>query len=203
MITGRVLPKAPAAAPAGRPPSPPPAAGAGGGGGGGGGGHSGGGRAASSGTVTGRRAAADRTEVTVRMAGGRAAPSSAHKLILAEYLAVMLILFATEILGPVGSGSKAPSGQDAVEAQSKSFSGILVRMTAASILFFVLALSASGERSGKMAAALGGLVTLGTMMNAGPVWKGAARVFGTATADKKKTGGGGDGGTGPAPVTEV
>ena len=188
MITGRVLPPARPAGPPPRKtvnatpvagPPPPPRGGTGGAGGGGGGGRAGGQRAA-------RQAAPARQRVEiVQVTGGTG--GSAHKIILAEYLAVMIILFATEILGPVGTGSKAPTGENAVEAQSKTFSGILIRMTAASILYFVLALSASGERSGKMAAALGGLVALGAMLNAGPVWKGAARVFGTSTADKKKT----------------
>lgn len=160
----------------------------------GGGGGGGGGAARPAGRQQGtRQAAPRRQEIRIVQAGGG---GGAHKIILAEYLAVMIILFATEILGPVGTGSKAPTGENAVEAQSKTYSGILIRMTAASILYFVLALSASGERSGKMAAALGGLVALGAMLNAGPVWKGAARVFGTSTADKKKA-------AAPEPVTEV
>jgi hypothetical protein len=100
-----------------------------------------------------------------------------HTIILAEYLAVMLILFASEILGPVGAGAKTPTGAEAATAQTKTLSGVLVRMTAASIFFFVLALAGQG-RAGKVSAALGGLVTLGAVMNAGPVWTGIGRVFG-------------------------
>lgn len=119
----------------------------------------------------------------MRFAGGGwgAGPSGgAHKLVLAEYLAVMLMLIATEILGPLGQGDTLPSPQDA--AKSSVGAGILVRMTAASILFFALALMANGPRAGRIAAAFGGLVTVGTALNAGPVWTGLARVFGGAAS---------------------
>lgn len=92
----------------------------------------------------------------------------------------MLILIATEILGPLGQGDKLPSAQQA--AKSSVGAGILVRMTAASILFFALALMANGPRAGRIAAAFGGLVTVGTAVNAGPVWTGLSRVFGGAAS---------------------
>jgi hypothetical protein len=127
-----------------------------------------------------------------RFAGGGwgGGPSGgAHKLVLAEYLAVMMILIATEILGPLGEGDKLPSPQDA--AKSSVGAGILVRMTAASVLFFVLALMANGPRAGRIAAAFGGLVTVGTALNAGPVWTGLARVFGGAAGPPPAAGEGG------------
>jgi len=92
----------------------------------------------------------------------------------------MLILIATEILGPLGQGATLPSPQAA--AKSSVGAGILVRMTAASILFFALALMANGPRAGRIAAAFGGLVAVGTAVNAGPVWTGLSRVFGGAAA---------------------
>jgi hypothetical protein len=115
--------------------------------------------------------------------------TSWHTVILAEYLAVMLILFASEILGPVGAGTSTPTGAEAATAQTKTFSGILVRMTAASLFFFVLALAGQG-RAGKVSAALGGLVTLGAVLNAGPVWTGIGRVFGPKSGQAADAGDG-------------
>lgn len=125
-------------------------------------------------------------------AGAAGPGGGAHRLVLAEYLAVMLILFATEILGPVGAGKQAPSPADAAKAASPG-AGILVRMTAASILFFALALMANGPRAGRIAAAFGGLVVLGTALNAAPVWVGLGRMFGGAAAGPPAAGEGGGG----------
>jgi hypothetical protein len=104
----------------------------------------------------------------------------------------MLILFATEILGPVGTGKEIPTAQAAAKASAGA--GILVRMTAASILFFALALMANGPRAGRIAAAFGGLVTLGTALNAAPVWTALGRVFGGAAAQPAPAAGEGGGG---------
>ena len=126
----------------------------------------------------------------MRLAGGGGAsgPSGgAHRLVLAEYLAVMLILIATEIIGPVGEGKTTPTAEQA--AKSSIGAGILVRMTAASVLFFALALMANGPRAGRIAAAFGGLVLAGTALNAGPVWTGLGRVFGGAAAGPPPTAG--------------
>jgi hypothetical protein len=121
--------------------------------------------------------------------GGGSGPSGgAHRLVLAEYLAVMLILFATEILGPLGAGKSVPDPADAAKASPGA--GILVRMTAASILFFVLALMANGPRAGRIAAAFGGLVVVGTALNAAPVWTGLGRVFGGPAPAAGEGGGG-------------
>jgi hypothetical protein len=109
--------------------------------------------------------------------------------VLAEYLAVMLILFATEILGPLGAGKTTPTAERAAKASAGA--GILVRMTAASILFFALALMANGPRAGRIAAAFGGLVVLGTALNAAPVWTGLGRVFGGAANQPPAAGEGG------------
>lgn len=136
------------------------------------------------------------TAATAAASGPSSGPSGRwHTIILAEYLAVMLTLFATEILGKPGKGD---AEQQDVTAATRTYSGIAVRMTAASALFFVLALMSSGERAGKAAAALGGLVTLGAVINATPVWAQAADVFKGSTA-KRETGvgsGGGGGGGG-------
>jgi hypothetical protein len=126
-------------------------------------------------------------------------------LVLAEYLAVMLILIATVILGPLGEGDSLPSPEQA--AKSSAGAGILVRMTAASILFFVLALMANGPRSGRIAAAFGGLVTLGTALNAAPVWTALGRVFGGAASPAPAAGEGGsaagEGSGGPLDAGQV
>lgn len=103
----------------------------------------------------------------------------------------MLILFATVILGPIGEGKQTPTAEQA--AKSSAGAGILVRMTAASILFFALALMANGPRAGRIAAAFGGLVVVGTALNAAPVWTGLGRVFGGAAAAPAAGEGGGTG----------
>jgi hypothetical protein len=139
----------------------------------------------------------------VRLAGGGGGtgPSGgAHRLVLAEYLAVMLILFATEILGPIGAGKTTPTAEQAAKASAGA--GILVRMTAASILFFGLALMANGPRAGRIAAAFGGLVVAGTALNAAPVWTGLARVFTGAAASGQPAPAAGEGGGGSVTAGE-
>lgn len=99
----------------------------------------------------------------------------------------MLILIATAILAPLGEGSKLPTAEQA--AKSSAGAGVVVRMTAASLLFFVLALMANGPRAGRIAAAFGGLVVVGTALNAAPVWTALGRIFGGAAAGPPPTAG--------------
>lgn len=121
---------------------------------------------------------------------GAAGPSGgAHRLVLAEYLAVMLMLIATEIIGPIGEGASTPTPEQAAKASTGA--GIVVRITAASILFFALALAANGPRAGRIAAAFGGLVTVAVALNAAPVWTALGRIFGGAAAPAPAAGEGG------------
>jgi hypothetical protein len=82
-----------------------------------------------------------------------------HRIILAEFVTCVVLISAVPFLTPRKAG--APAGSEAV-----SLAAPLVRLTAVCILFFVLALMGSGQKSGKAAAAFGGLVTLGTLLNA-------------------------------------
>lgn len=94
-----------------------------------------------------------------------------HRIVLAEFIATVLIIAA----GPIVVPQKSSAGSDAV---SVTFAGPLVRLTAVCVLFFILALMATGERSGKVAAAFGGLVLTGAAVNAGDMWSALASAVG-------------------------
>jgi|SRR5579859_1294883 len=89
-----------------------------------------------------------------------------HRIVIAEFLATVLIIAAVPFLVPRDSGSGTPGEEAAAAVGSLSLSRPLVRLTAACVVFFMLALLANGQRTGRAAAALGGLVTLGALLNA-------------------------------------
>lgn len=89
------------------------------------------------------------------------------RIVGAEYLACVVLLGAS----PFGN-AKGPTA--IVEP--------FARMTATSALFVVLALFSAGRTSGKLAAALGGLVTLGIMFNARNTITGIAGLISAQTA---------------------
>jgi hypothetical protein len=89
------------------------------------------------------------------------APTGRYRhLIVAEFLATVVMIGASPFLAP------RPKDQTPEEAaKALSLAAPLVRLSAACIVFFVLALLSSGPRSGKLAAAFGGLVVLGVALN--------------------------------------
>ncbi len=87
-----------------------------------------------------------------------------HRIIIAEFAVAVLIAGASPLLKPGGPFRKAPLAG----AGSGSLTGPLIRLTAVCAVFFILALAGTGERSGKIAAAFGGLVVLGMAFNALP-----------------------------------
>jgi hypothetical protein len=104
-----------------------------------------------------------------------------HRIILAEFVGCLILVAAAPILNPA---TKSGGGSDAAVNTTVSFAGPLVRLTALCITFFVLALMASGPRTGKIAAALGGLVLCGAMLTAKDVWAALGDAFGATVTSK-------------------
>jgi drug/metabolite transporter superfamily protein YnfA len=75
-------------------------------------------------------------------------------LVLAEFLVCVLLIGAQAFMFPVGVG------------YSKSLVKPFTRLSATMLLFFVLALMTTSEKSGRFAAALGGLVVVAMLMSA-------------------------------------
>lgn len=103
-----------------------------------------------------------------------------HRIILAEFIGCVVLVCAAPVLDPKTSGTGA---QIAVDT-SVSFAGPLVRLTAVCITFFVLALMGSGEKTGKIGAAFGGLVLAGAALTATNVWAAIPAAFGAAKTAK-------------------
>jgi preprotein translocase subunit SecG len=102
------------------------------------------------------------TVVTGRGTSGR----TYHRIVLAEFMVCVVLVGMSPVLTARGSGAGA-AAQDAGNAAAElSLAAPLVRLTAVCIVFFVLALMATGNQAGKVAAAFGGLVVLGTLLNA-------------------------------------
>jgi hypothetical protein len=105
-----------------------------------------------------------------------------HRIILAEFLGCLLLIGTTPILIPKTTSGK---GGEATVDTGQSLAGPLVRLTALCIVFFVLALMGTGRKTGKVAAAFGGLVLLGTALNSTATLTalGKAIVAGTGGSD--------------------
>ncbi|HEY2089880.1 MAG TPA: hypothetical protein VGH54_28150 [Mycobacterium sp.] len=102
---------------------------------------------------------------------------SYHRIVIAEFLATVVIISAAPFLVPREANSAAPEKEAAAAVASLKLSRPLVRLTAACVVFFLLALMANGARSGRTAAALGGLVTLGALLNATDTWAALGQMF--------------------------
>lgn len=98
--------------------------------------------------------------------------STYRRIILAEFAACVVLVGASPFLKP-RSSTETP----AEAAAALALSAPMVRLTAVCLTFFILALLANGPRSGKIAAAFGGLVTVGTLVNATDSAKGLTAVF--------------------------
>jgi hypothetical protein len=106
----------------------------------------------------------------------RTPDKSYHRVILAEFLACLMLVVASIILVPAQTASEGAGDS------TRSFAKELVQITAICIVFFVLALMASGAKTGKVASAFGGLVTLGVAWNASGVFSALAKAIGPAKA---------------------
>lgn len=103
-------------------------------------------------------------------------PRAWQRVILAEFLACQAMIAGTMILAPV-QGAAQGAGTAA-----RSFSREIVQQTAVCLVFFILALAAGGERTGKVAAAFGGLVTLAIAWHLSELWPALAAALGPAPA---------------------
>lgn len=116
-------------------------------------------------------AAPDDDKGGVRLPGRK----SYTRVVMAEFAVTVILIAASPILTSRKSGA---AGDAASAVAGVSLAGPLVRLTAAVIVFFALALMSTGEKSGKFAAALGGLVMLGTALNASDMFGALANAFG-------------------------
>jgi hypothetical protein len=106
-----------------------------------------------------------RTFAPVALPGG----ASAHKAVVAEYLLCIVLIGASPVLTRTpGDGGRLYVAND------------FVRLSAVSLLFFVLALMSTGRSASRAAAAFGALVTLGTLYNARGAITAAGGVFAAA-----------------------
>jgi hypothetical protein len=112
-----------------------------------------------------------------------------HRIVIAEFIATVAIIVAVPFLVPRDDTSAGPGEEAAAAVRSLSLSRPLVRLTAVCILFFLLALSANGARSGRVAAAGGALIMLGTFYNATEALTALGQMFRGAAAPKKKPAG--------------
>jgi hypothetical protein len=106
-----------------------------------------------------------------------------HRIVLAEFMVCVVLVGMSPVLTPRKSGTQADE-----TAAAFSLAGPVVRLTAVSVVFFVLALMATGPRAGKVAAAFGALVVLGVLLNATDELAVLAKAL-----TVKRTGGGGQG----------
>lgn len=98
-----------------------------------------------------------------------------HRWVIAEFLVCVVLVAAHPFLKPGGSVGKGKDGTVTTLAAP------LVRLTAISIIYFLLALLANSERAGKIAAAFGALVVLGVAFNSLPEMNVAGAMFGGKT----------------------
>lgn len=106
-----------------------------------------------------------------QMVSGRVPSRTWHRVVLAEFIGTILVIAIAPLVVPQKSEA------DDAGIVAVSFAGPLVRLTAVCVLFFVLALMATGEKSGKVAAAFGALVLVGSALNAGDMWGALVKAF--------------------------
>ena len=101
--------------------------------------------------------------------GPKLSGTAPQRLIVTEFIACVLLVGVSPVLMRKPSNGKLYVPND------------FVRISAVSLIFFVLALSASGQRSGRVAAAFGGLITLGVLFNAAGSIKAVGSIFASTT----------------------
>lgn len=107
--------------------------------------------------------------------GAKGATKATQRFLIAEYITCFVLIAVTPIV------ARKPHG---TEKNALYVANDFVRLSAVSLLFFILALLSSGPRSGRIASAFGALVTLGVVYNSAPGIVGVASVF--TEADKAK-----------------
>jgi hypothetical protein len=116
-----------------------------------------------------------------RRHGPKLAKTAYQRIVIAEFVATMIIIAAAPVLVPRDDKSDTPEEEAAKAVKSLSLSRPLLRLSAACLLFFLLALMASGERAGRVAAAGGALVMLGALLNATDTWTAIGQMFAGAS----------------------
>jgi hypothetical protein len=112
---------------------------------------------------------------TINIAGG----NSYHRWVMAEFIACIILTGVTPLL----SKPKDADGNDVnLDAKAVLFGAdALVRLSALCAVFFILALLANHEKSGKFSAAFGGLITAALLVNTDPaIWTKLGDIFGGA-----------------------
>lgn len=90
----------------------------------------------------------------------------AHRVVIAEFIACIVIIGASPILTrPPGSSGHLYVAND------------FLRLSGVCLLFFILALMSNNPRTARFAAAFGGLVTLGALVNANKALIAIAEIF--------------------------
>lgn len=100
-------------------------------------------------------------------------PKAYQRFLLAEFLACVLMICSAMILVP------AP--------RPVSYARQLVQLTAVCLVFFILALAGGGQKTGKVSAAFGGLVTLAVAWHLSEMWSALTQALGGQSQSNKKT----------------
>jgi len=97
--------------------------------------------------------------------------------VIAEFLATIAIIALSPFLVSRTDTSDSPEAEAKNTVAHLKLARPLVRMTAACLVFFLLALVANGREAGRVAAAGGALVMLGALLNATDAWTALGQMF--------------------------
>lgn len=90
--------------------------------------------------------------------------TSYHRVVMAEYIGCMVLIATAPLVG----SPKDQQGNDLDTNVALFGADALIRMTAVSVVFLILALMANHEKPGKFASAFGGLILVGLLVNTSP-----------------------------------
>lgn len=133
---------------------------------------------------------------TINIGGG----NTYHRWVMAEFIGCVILTGMTPLLTQPRDAEGNPVDLDAKAALFGA--DALVRLSALCFVFLILALLANHEKSGKFAAAFGGLITAALLVNTSPaLWTKIGDIFGGKVGSgtqptQKGSGSGGGGGSG-------
>jgi hypothetical protein len=97
-----------------------------------------------------------------------------HRWVMAEFIGCIVLTGLT----PLITQPKDAEGNDISGTDAMFGAEALIRLTALCVVFFILALLANHEKSGKFAAAFGGLILAGLLVNTDPtIWAKIGSLF--------------------------
>jgi hypothetical protein len=98
-----------------------------------------------------------------------------HRWVMAEFVGCIVLVGVTPLLNePKDADGNAVATQDVLFGADA-----LIRLSALCVVFFILSLLSNHEKSGKFAAAFGGLIMTGILINTSPtLWKKMGSLFG-------------------------